>query len=78
MRTSLDLFHVLYDDDDPVSKLLAYVTMIPLGFVVVSAAAVWFRRDFDSLFFFVGVLFDKVLNNVLKQVFKHARPVTGT
>ncbi|KAF9185819.1 hypothetical protein BGZ49_004241 [Haplosporangium sp. Z 27] len=72
--TSLSLTHVQFTQNDIVSKLLAYVTLTPLGIICGYVAVISTSRDLKPLVMLGGQLANEVLNLILKRIVKQARP----
>ncbi|KAI7832746.1 PAP2 domain protein [Gamsiella multidivaricata] len=72
--TSLSITHVQFSQNNFLSKLLAYVTLSPLGIICSYVAIVLTSRDLKPLVMFAGQLANEFVNQVLKRLFKQARP----
>jgi hypothetical protein len=76
MRKPLHWAYVLYDDESLLSFLLANLTFLPYFIVFGHACVLLFRRDFTSLFFWIGYWVNEIANNILKFFFRHQRPIS--
>lgn len=71
---TLAITHVEYPAGDIVGKGLACVSMLPLGLCVSMLTLVLFRRDLHTIFFFLGIVLNEIINFTLKHIIKEARP----
>ncbi|KAG0303772.1 hypothetical protein BGZ98_006300 [Dissophora globulifera] len=72
--TSLSVTHVQFLQNDIVSKLMAYITLSPLGILCGYAAIIITSRDLKPTVMFAGQIVNEVVNQVLKRLVKQARP----
>ncbi|XP_058823956.1 dolichyldiphosphatase 1-like [Topomyia yanbarensis] len=66
---------VEYPKDDLLGKLLAWISLAPLGIGAGFVALILFRRDLHTIVFFVGTLFNEGINIFLKHWIREPRPV---
>ncbi|CAL8071921.1 unnamed protein product [Calicophoron daubneyi] len=71
---SLDIFHVVYPEDDLFGKFVAYCSMTPIFIAIGLSTLVLFRRDLFTICQFIGLLINELTNIVLKRFLKHPRP----
>ena len=74
MRASLDLTHVLYDDDSFTSWALAVVTLSPILLMASYASLAVQTREILVINMWAGQLASEAFNFVLKQIFREPRP----
>lgn len=70
----MSLFHLMYPDGDPLGKLLAIFSSSPLVIGSGIATLAFFRRDLQTISFFVGLLLNESVNTVIKQSVQQPRP----
>ena len=70
----LNLFFVEYDEQDPVGMFFAFLSLSPFFLVVSVLTLIVFKREFFTIFFFVGQLMNELGNNVAKVVIAQPRP----
>ena len=70
----LSLTHVEYLEGDPIGKLFAIFSLLPLAIVIVFITAFFFRRDLHTLTFGIGVIVNYVANIGLKKYIAQPRP----
>ncbi|KAF7309875.1 acidPPc domain-containing protein [Mycena indigotica] len=73
-QASLDLTHVLYDDDSYFSLALALLTLSPILLMPAYAALAVQTREYVIIIMWAGQLIGEVLNLVIKHTVKQARP----
>ncbi|KAH6904810.1 phosphatidic acid phosphatase type 2/haloperoxidase [Coprinopsis sp. MPI-PUGE-AT-0042] len=76
-RASLDLTHVMYDDDSFFAFALALVTLSPILLMASYAALAFQSREYLILVMWVGQTFGEGLNLVIKSIIKEPRPNQG-
>ncbi|EAA08176.3 AGAP002666-PA [Anopheles gambiae str. PEST] len=67
---------VEYPKGDFVGKLLAWISLAPLGIGAGFVALILFRRDLHTIVFFLGTLVNECLNILLKHWIQEPRPVS--
>ncbi|XP_058129958.1 dolichyldiphosphatase 1-like [Anopheles ziemanni] len=67
---------VEYPKGDLVGKLLAWISLAPLGIGAGFVALILFRRDLHTIVFFLGTLVNECFNMILKHWIKEPRPVS--
>ncbi|XP_039432555.1 dolichyldiphosphatase 1-like [Culex pipiens pallens] len=67
---------VEYPKDDLLGKLLAWISLAPLGIGAGFVALILFRRDLHTIVFFIGTLVNESINMVLKHWIQEPRPVS--
>ncbi|KAF9447725.1 PAP2-domain-containing protein [Macrolepiota fuliginosa MF-IS2] len=72
---SLDLTHVLYDDDSILSLGFALVTLSPVLLMASYAALAVQTREYLVIVMWAGQFFGEVLNYAIKRVVKQDRPI---
>ncbi|KAF9974222.1 hypothetical protein BGZ73_002408 [Actinomortierella ambigua] len=72
--TSLSLTHVQFNQDDIISKLLAYITLSPLAILCGYVSVTLTRRELTPAVMLIGQLLNECINFVLKRIVKQARP----
>ncbi|KAG6815884.1 hypothetical protein H0H87_010456 [Tephrocybe sp. NHM501043] len=72
---SLDLTHVLYDDDSLVSLALALITLSPILLMASYAALAVQTREYIIIVMWAGQLAGEALNWFLKHAIKEDRPI---
>ncbi|KAJ4462242.1 putative pap2 domain protein [Paratrimastix pyriformis] len=78
MPSSLSLTHVIYDESSLISLGMAYITLAPLALMICFVPLLLFERGLkfrNTFIFFVGQLLNRVLNTLLKKIFKEERPL---
>ncbi|KAJ3866852.1 PAP2-domain-containing protein [Lentinula novae-zelandiae] len=73
-QTSLDLTHVLYDDDSLFSLALALVTLSPILLMAAYASLAVQTREFLVIVMWAGQLANEGFNWILKRLYKEDRP----
>ncbi|KAJ7781989.1 hypothetical protein DFH07DRAFT_792213 [Mycena maculata] len=73
-QASLDLTHVLYDDDSYFSLALALVTLSPILLMPAYAALAVQSREYVICMMWLGQLAGEAFNLVLKHTIKQGRP----
>ncbi|XP_053694663.1 dolichyldiphosphatase 1-like [Sabethes cyaneus] len=66
---------VEYPKGDLLGKLLAWISLAPLGIGAGFVALILFRRDLHTIVFFIGTLFNEGVNIILKHCIQEPRPV---
>lgn len=66
---------VEYPKGDHIGKLLAWISLSPLGIGAGFLALILFRRDLHTITFFMGTLINESINMILKYIIKEPRPV---
>ncbi|KAF5362277.1 hypothetical protein D9756_002389 [Leucocoprinus leucothites] len=74
-KSSLDLTHVLYDDDSIFSLGLALVTLSPILLMASYAALAVQTREYLVIVMWAGQVFGEGLNYVVKHAVKQDRPI---
>jgi len=74
-RTSLDLTHVLYDDDSLFSLSLALITLSPILLMAAYAALAVQTRELTIITMWAGQLLCEGFNWFLKRAIKQDRPI---
>ncbi|KAF7324706.1 acidPPc domain-containing protein [Mycena kentingensis (nom. inval.)] len=77
-QASLDLTHVLYDDDSYVSLALALITLSPILLMPAYAALSVYTREYVIILMWAGQLAGEVLNLLVKHTVKEGRPEYST
>lgn len=72
--TSFDLTHVLFEKEDDLGWLLAGISLLPIGLLLIYVTAFISRRDISPLVALVGQILCEALNYALKKYIKHTRP----
>eukprot|EP00850_Spirogloea_muscicola_P022342 SM000289S10408 [mRNA] locus=s289:26730:28027:+ [translate_table: standard] len=74
---AVDLFHIRYEADDRVGKLLAWASLLP---VLIAFAGfpghVLARRELRTIAFCLGTIASEAANQVLKRTLRMPRPMT--
>jgi len=73
---SLSLTHVEYPDGDLLGKVLAYFSLLPQAIIIGFVTLILFRRDLHTITFFIGMVFNELINTVLKYIIKQPRPIS--
>ncbi|KAJ3984539.1 PAP2-domain-containing protein [Lentinula detonsa] len=73
-QTSLDLTHVLYDDDSLLSLALALVTLSPILLMAAYASLAVQTREFLIIIMWAGQFANEGFNWILKRLYKEDRP----
>jgi len=71
----LSLTHVEYKEGDPMGKLFAIYSLLPLVIVIIFATTFFIRRDLHTLTYAMGVIFNYMGNYALKQYLAEPRPM---
>jgi len=71
---ALGLTHVLYSAEDIVGQLLAYISLVPILLFPCMAFLGFFVREFHIFLYFIGMLANTIMNEVLKELMKEPRP----
>jgi len=71
----LSLTHVEYKEDDPMGKLFAIYSLLPLVIVIIFATTFFIRRDLHTLTYAMGVIINYMGNYALKQYLAEPRPM---
>ncbi|KAI8813935.1 dolichyldiphosphatase 1-like protein [Cladochytrium replicatum] len=71
---AITLTFVQYDAEDPLGKLLAYASLVPIALIVSYITLIAFRRDVATIVFFAGQILNEAFNAVLKAVIREPRP----
>jgi len=71
----LSLTHVEYKEDDPMGKMFAIYSLLPLVIVIVFATTFFIRRDLHTLTYAIGVIVNYIGNYSLKQYLAEPRPM---
>ncbi|KXN93233.1 Putative dolichyldiphosphatase [Leucoagaricus sp. SymC.cos] len=74
-KASLDLTHVLYDDNSILSLGLALITLSPILLMASYAALAVQTREYVVIVMWAGQLFGEGFNYVIKHVVKQERPI---
>jgi dolichyldiphosphatase len=74
--TPLTFTYVLYSTSSylKISKLLAYLTFLPIVFGITLLSIAFSRRDLDSIYLTLGLIFSTLINSVIKHTIKQPRP----
>lgn len=72
----LALTLIEYPKDDFIGKAFAYSSLIPLVILIGFSTLILFRRDLQTLFFFVGIILSELVNYVLKHLIQEPRPMS--
>lgn len=67
---------VEYPKGDLLGKLLAWISLAPLGIGAGFVALILFRRDLHTIVFFIGTLFNECINIALKHWIQEPRPMS--
>uniref|UniRef100_A0A2M4BXD6 Dolichyldiphosphatase n=1 Tax=Anopheles marajoara TaxID=58244 RepID=A0A2M4BXD6_9DIPT len=67
---------VEYPKGDLFGKLLAWISLAPLGIGAGFVALILFRRDLHTIVFFAGTLVNESINMILKHWIQEPRPVS--
>lgn len=67
---------VEYPKGDLLGKILAWISLAPLGIGAGFVALILFRRDLHTIVFFIGTLVNELINALLKHWIKDPRPVS--
>ncbi|KAK4879093.1 hypothetical protein RN001_007239 [Aquatica leii] len=70
----LSLTLVEYPKDDIVGKILALISITPLGIISGFLTLILFRRDLHTITFFLGTICSHAFNYLLKHTICEARP----
>ena len=70
----LSLTHVEYLDNDPLGKVFAIFSLLPLAIVIVFITAFFFRRDLHTFTSGLGVIINYAANFALKKYIAEPRP----
>ncbi|XP_022667917.1 dolichyldiphosphatase 1-like isoform X1 [Varroa jacobsoni] len=73
--SSFSLTHVQYPKGDSLGKLLAFISLSPLGIAVCMLTLILFRRDLHTITFSSGILLNEVMNYTLKHLIREPRPL---
>ncbi|XP_045472588.1 dolichyldiphosphatase 1-like [Harmonia axyridis] len=71
----LSLTLVEYPKGDLIGKFLAFISLAPFGIGAGFISLILFRRDLHTITFFLGTLFNELLNYFLKHTICEARPM---
>ncbi|SCU77474.1 LAFA_0A01882g1_1 [Lachancea sp. 'fantastica'] len=68
--------YILYDPSDPISYVLVYFSLLPIGILIFYFS--WFvaTRELEAVIIAGGQLINEILNNVLKNIIKEQRPAS--
>eukprot|EP00469_Lotharella_globosa_P013805 CAMPEP_0167778502 /NCGR_PEP_ID=MMETSP0111_2-20121227/4288_1 /TAXON_ID=91324 /ORGANISM="Lotharella globosa, Strain CCCM811" /LENGTH=177 /DNA_ID=CAMNT_0007668811 /DNA_START=50 /DNA_END=580 /DNA_ORIENTATION=- len=72
---AFSLTHVVYDDENPLEKLLALITLAPIFIVVSYVTLLASKRQIHIAGMFLGQLVNEALNFALKTTIKEPRPL---
>jgi len=72
---TLSLTHVEYQEGDPLGKVFAIYSLLPLVIVIVFATSFFIRRDLHTLTYGLGVIVNYAANFALKQYLAEPRPL---
>ncbi|GAB1217266.1 hypothetical protein ATERTT37_006502 [Aspergillus terreus] len=64
----------MYNPNDPLSFLSAWLALVPQALCVVYATLIWSSREAEVLLMFAGQMGCEALNFVLKRIIKEERP----
>ncbi|KEH42272.1 putative phosphatidate phosphatase [Medicago truncatula] len=74
---AVTLTHVRYERGDPLGHFLAWISLIP---VFISFGGFFshfiFRREIQTIFFFLGLIVSQFINEIIKTSVQQARPET--
>jgi dolichyldiphosphatase len=73
-RVALSLTSVEFSVNDPLGKLLAYVSLLPLAGLVSYLTLALLDRDLTAVMALGGQLANEALNSLLKALLRHPRP----
>jgi len=73
----ISLTLVYYFEDDFLSHLLAYCSLVPIFSVFAVGVVLFFRRELYTGCFFVGILICELLNLILKNLIQQPRPAAS-
>ncbi|SCU83311.1 LADA_0C10704g1_1 [Lachancea dasiensis] len=67
--------YILYNPSDPISYVLVYFSLLPIGILIFYFS--WFvsSRELEAVVIAGGQVVNELLNNVLKNIIKEPRPV---
>ncbi|KAK9474014.1 uncharacterized protein V1510DRAFT_413365 [Dipodascopsis tothii] len=71
---SLEFTCVFYDDSDPVSLAMAWLSLVPQAIVVANATLVLSRREAETMMLLLGQVVNEAANTVFKRILKEQRP----
>lgn len=71
---SLDTVHVQYDDSDPLSIVMAWLSLVPQGILLCYVALFFSRREAETALMFAGQVGTELVSKYLKEVIKQERP----
>ncbi|XP_037024239.1 dolichyldiphosphatase 1-like [Bradysia coprophila] len=66
---------VEYPKGDLFGKLLAWISLAPLGLGAGFIALILFRRDLHTIIFFLGTILNEIFNKILKNWIQEPRPI---
>jgi len=70
----ISLTYVDYPTDDLAGKFLAWSSLAPIFIVIALGTLIIFRRELHTIAFFIGILSNEALNQLLKYSLKKPRP----
>jgi len=68
--------YVEYPENDIFGMLLAFSSLSPIFIVVAFVTLIYFRREMQTISYFVGVLGSEITNYLIKHFVKEPRPTT--
>jgi dolichyldiphosphatase len=71
---SLQLTHVSYNPDDPLSLLSAFLALVPQALMVSYATLIYSTRELEIGLMFAGQMLSEAANWILKRAIKEERP----
>jgi dolichyldiphosphatase len=74
MMKPIGLTYVEYEDGDLLGKVLAFLTLSPLAFLLCLFAISISKREMTLLYLSLGAILDTLLNVALKTIIAHERP----
>lgn len=73
--TPLTLTYVEYPKGDFIGKLLALASLSPFVVLIAFVTLIVFRRDLHTITFLLGLIFNEIVNIILKYIIQEPRPL---
>lgn len=60
---------------DPIGYALAFISLAPFAILVSFVTLILFKRELDTILFFIGQLINELINHILKSLIREQRPL---
>lgn len=70
----LSLTLVEYKKGDILGFLMAWISMLPLFYIIALVTVIIIRRDLTTIFYSIGIVLTEITNAILKNLIKQPRP----